>query len=193
MGKSKSASKNRKSSLPSSPWLFINDATSDDTFGDAIVANLVSLIPKAGIAVQASPGHPLYDANWEPGTTNDTVLVFLRRQLDASNAVVTSNHRREKAIELGRNYASVSLTKDSSVAAHGSKVDWGTNHLEVNTTHLVARQAAEKIFKWLCKLCGSSLLPSLNFSPRLTTVSCSQSSYCPRDTPPDPRSRHAGR
>jgi hypothetical protein len=154
MGKSKSASKNRKSSLPKAPWLFVNDATSNNVFGDEIVANLVSLIPKAGITVQAPPDHQLYDVSWEPRTPDDTILVFLRRQLDASDAVETSNDRREKAIELGKNYASVNLTKDSSVAVQGSKVDWGTNHLEVNTTHLAAPQVAEQIFKWLCKLSG---------------------------------------
>lgn len=154
MGKSKSASKGRKSPLPKAPWLYINDATSDDKFGDDVVASVVSLIPKAGISrpgpTQRSQSCP--DAKWELLAPDDTVLIFARRQLNVNDAVETANDRREKAIELGMNFASVNLTKDSSAADHGSTVDWGTNHLQLNTTCLAAPQAAEKIFKWLCKL-----------------------------------------
>jgi hypothetical protein len=154
MGKSKSASKNRKSSLPEAPWLYINDATSDDKFGDDVLANLVALIPKAVISCPgpAERNYSRCDTYWESVAPDDAILIFAHRQLNASDAVETANDCREKAIELGKNFASVNLTKDSSVAEHGSTVDWGTNHLALSTAHLAVPQAAEKIFKWLCKL-----------------------------------------
>ena len=146
MGKSKSKSKTPTSSLPKAPWLYINDTTSDETLGDAIVGSLVSLIPKAKTSPRCSAG-------WVPNfkAMDDTVVIFADRELDFGRAVQTANARREKAIELGKNFASVNLTNNTS-AEYVDKVDWGTNHLDVNTSRLTARAAAEKIFRWLCKL-----------------------------------------
>jgi hypothetical protein len=154
MGKSKSASKSRTPYLPQAPWLYVNNTTSDGLFGDQIVGNLMSLIPKSDIALPKEIDHYHPDACWVPlvNSPDDTIVIFVDRQLDLSRAVQTANSRRENAIELGKNLTSVNLTNNSSVADHENKLDWGTNHLEVNTTHLTARAAAEKIFKWLCKL-----------------------------------------
>jgi hypothetical protein len=145
--KSKPVANTRNCSLPKAPWLYLNDTTSDGISGDAIANNLISLIPKAVISTHLSAGDV-------PKVTSpeDTIVVFVDHQLDESTAAQTADTLREKTIELGKNFTSVNLTRNSSAAEHVNKVDWGTNHLEVNTTHRTAPAAAEKIFKWLCKL-----------------------------------------
>lgn len=182
--KSKSAAGNRKSGLPKAPWLFVNDATSDAKFGDQVLADLMSLIPIARISHLDldEPNHRCSGVDWKWPATENCIVIFGCRQLDASAASETANERREKAIELGKNFASVNLTKDGSATEHGSTVNWGTNHLELNTTRLTAPQAADKIFKWLCKLsrlwhfcglprCPPPLLRVSPFTFLLTTFS----------------------
>lgn len=193
--KSKSAAGNRKSGLAQAPWLFINDATSDAALYDQVVANLVSLIPIARISRLDSeePNHLHPNGCWERPTTENCIVIFGRRQLDASAAVEAANEGREKAIELGKNFASVNLTKDGSLTGNGGTVNWGTNHLELNTTQLAAPQAADKIFRWLCKLsrlwhfyCLVHSAPVPFFHVLLTTFSCSQGPCCPRNATSDP-------
>jgi len=154
MGKSKSAAKNGNSSLPKAPWLYVNDTISDNKIGDEIVTELVSLIPKADTALPVKIDHYPDDACWKPlaSSPDDTIVIVVDRQSDLSRAVQTANAHREKTIELGKNFTSVKLTSDSSLVGHGTTADWGTNHLELNTAHLTAQAAAERIFKWLCKL-----------------------------------------
>jgi hypothetical protein len=144
--KSRPVANTRNCSLPKAPWLYLNDTTSDEISGDAIANNLISLIPKAVISTHLSAGDV-------PKVTSpeDTIVVFVDHQLDENTAAQTADTLREKTIELGKNFTSVNL-RNSSAAEHVNKVDWGTNHLEVNTTHRTAQAAAEKIFKWLCKL-----------------------------------------
>jgi hypothetical protein len=192
--KSKPVGNTRNCSLPKAPWLYLNDTTSDEILGDAIANNVISLIPKAVISTHLNAGNV-------PKVTSpeDTIVVFVDHQLDQSIAAKTADTLREKTIELGKNFTSVNLTRNSSTAAHVNKVDWGTNHLEVNTTNRTAPAAAEKIFKWLCKLlyllsvfsffhiaCPlySALLSYIG--PLLTTSLRSQSSHCPRDPSPHP-------
>ena len=143
--KSKSAT---AAGLPQAPWLFVNDATSDAKGGDQVLASLVSLIPIARISRPDSeePNH------LRPGAAAENcIVIFGCRQLDVRAAVEAANERREKAIELGKNFASVNLTSSGSAAQRGSTVNWGTNHLDLDTTRLAAPQAADKIFRWLCK------------------------------------------
>jgi len=192
--KSKPVANTRNCSLPKAPWLYLNDTTSDGISGDAIANDLISLIPKAVISTHVSAG----DVS-KVTSPEDTIVVFVDHQLDESIAAQTADTLREKTIELGKNFTSVNLTRNSSAAEHVNKVDWGTNHLEVNTAHRTAPAAAEKIFKWLCKL----LYPLRVFSPSillaplystllsyidhlLTTSPRSQSSHCPRDPSPHP-------
>ena len=156
--KSKPVANTRNCSLPKAPWLYLNDTTSDGISGDAIANDLISLIPKAVISTHLSAGNVPKVASPE-----DTIVVFVDHQLDESIAAQTADTLREKTIELGKNFTSVNLTRNSSAAEHVNKVDWGTNHLEVNTTHRTAPAAAEKIFKWLCKL----LYPLRVFSPSI--------------------------
>ena len=147
MGKSKSASKDRTSSLPKAPWLYINDPNSENVLGDGIVGSLKSLIPKAEIS-------PFFTAGWVPNSNSmdETVYIFVDRELDLTLAAQAANTFREKTIELGKNFASVNMTSSSSVVGDGDKIAWGTIHMDVNVTSLTARQTADKIFKWLCKL-----------------------------------------
>ena len=147
--KSKSSTENGKAGLPQAPWLFVNDATPDAKGGDQVVAHLVSLIPIARLS-----GLELEEPNHSrPGAaTENCIVIFSRRQRDVCAAVEAANERREKAIEMGKNFASVNLTGSGAAAEHGSTVNWGTNHLDLDTTRLAAPQAADKIFRWLCKL-----------------------------------------
>ena len=193
--KSKPVANTRNCSLPKAPWLYLNDTTSDEITGDAIANGLISLIPKAVISTHLSAGNV-------PQVTSpeDTIVVIVDHQLDESIAAQTADTLREKTIELGKNFTSVNLTRNSSAAEHVNKVDWGTNHLEVNTTHRTASAAAEKIFKWLCKLlyplraffffniaCPHSTVRSCHITGPLLTISqCSQSFHCPRDPSPHP-------
>jgi hypothetical protein len=189
--KSKPVANARNCSLPKAPWLYLNDTTSDEITGNAIANDLISLIPKAVVSTHLNAG--------KVTSPEDTIVVFVDHQPDESIAAQTADTLREKTIELGKNFTSVNLTRNSSAAEHVNKVDWGTNHLEVNTTHRTAPAAAEKIFKWLCKLLcplrgfpSSILLAPLynTFSPPtgplLTTSQRSQSSHCPRDPSPHP-------
>jgi hypothetical protein len=145
--KSKHAANARNCSLPKAPWLYLNNSTSDVICGNDVANNLISLIPKAVILTNLSAGNV-------PKVTSpeDTIVVFVDHQLDQSMAIQTADALREKTIELAKNFTSVNLTGNNSTAESANKVDWGTNHLEVNTTQRRAPAAAEKIFKWLCKL-----------------------------------------
>jgi hypothetical protein len=145
--KSKSVAKARNCSLPKAPWLYLNETTSGVIFGNAVAKALVSLIPKAVISTSLGAGNV-------PKVTSpeDTIVIFVDHQIDQSVAAQTADTLREKTIELSKNFTSVNLTRNNSAAERVNKVDWGTNHLEVNTTHNTAPAAAEKIFRWLCKL-----------------------------------------
>jgi hypothetical protein len=145
--KSKPVAGARNCSLPKAPWLYLNGTTSDVIFGNAVAKNLISLIPKAVISTNLGAGNV-------PKVTSpeDTIVIFVDHQIDQSIAAQTADTLREETIELGKNFTSVNLTRNSSAAAPVHKVDWGTNHLEVNTAQHTAPAAAEKIFKWLCKL-----------------------------------------
>ena len=191
--KSKPVAKARNSSLPKAPWLYLNNTTSDVIFGNAVAKNLLSLLPKAVISTNLSAGNI-------PKVTSpeDTIVIFVDHQLDQSVAAQTADTLREKTIELSKNFTSVNFTRSSSAAEPVNKVDWGTNHLEVDITRHTAPVAAEKIFKWLCKLpcplagyffhIACSLYSAFlsYIEPPLTTSQRSQSSHRPRDPPPHP-------
>lgn len=192
--KSKPVAKARNCSLPKAPWLYLNDTTSDMTFGNAVAKNLISLIPKAVISTGLGTGNV-------PKVTSpeDTIVIFVDHQVDQSIAAQTADTLREKTIELSKNFTSVNLARNNSAAERVNKVDWGTNHLEVNATQHTAPAAAEKVFKWLCKLplsawgdfspvllARSALLSCLKSKPLLTTPQRSQGSHCPRDPSPHP-------
>lgn len=119
--------------------------------GNEVSTSLVSLIPKAAISCLCGQSHGRPYADSDLRAPADCVLILACGETDAGTAVKLASGLREKAIELGKNFVSVNLTKDRSMMEHAGPVDWGTNHLELNTTHLSTAKAADKIFKWLCK------------------------------------------
>ena len=149
------------SPLPNAPWIYINDASSVNS---DVISALAALIPKVvvktalpsevvgrivkkaelirGIRAKLAPTNPMDTAVW----------IFEDKQTNVKIAAETASKYHEASIKHGCNFVSVNLTKHCSQKTDGDKIHWGANHVDLHVAMTEPGAAAEKIFKWLCRL-----------------------------------------
>lgn len=144
--------------LPEAPLIYINDPSQDLQYANY----LRDLIPNSTLIAL-----PKKD---QLGNTFGTVLDALSvkvaaRELDdgivllceslpdskVAEKINTVKTFQQEAIKNGRNFASINLCSDETVAPAG-KLTWGSNHVEVITETKSTQEVAEKVYQWLCML-----------------------------------------
>jgi len=153
MARSKS-SKRQGSALPKPPIVFINDSTGGH---QSVPQKLAGLVPQPAIySGLTERGKPRYNAGATPDPTAGlSELPIITNYLgDVHRAAEAATSFWADAVKNGQNFISINLTERKAEEKSATKPDWGTNHLEFEMAGLTTDEAAEKIFKWLCKLPG---------------------------------------
>lgn len=144
--KSKKSGKStvQSTGLPFAPWIYISDPCEGSPNAHALAA----MIPKTALLNHRTTSATIVKKITKPAF-NDTVCLIINNNVDgyAEHSLEYSNRMKEAAIEHANNYVSVYLTTDADMP----KLNWGTNHLNLNISDLTPQGVAETVYKWLCK------------------------------------------
>lgn len=127
--------------MPNAPWIYISDPTPGTTYSKELAA----LIPDV-LQLNLDRTVPAACALKIPKKCTSLVLITDPRS-DNDNLQKTKNSSqlKERAINVGSNFASVNIMNDVSKVSAAD--NFGTNHLNISA----APGIAAKISKWLCE------------------------------------------
>ncbi|KIV83998.1 hypothetical protein PV11_05978 [Exophiala sideris] len=141
--------------LPQAPIVYINDPTEDLRYAHYLrdlIPNCTCIPLPDKELLNNSFGTELdtLSVKVAAGSPDDGIVLLCESGPDSKPAekINTVKLFREEAIKHGRNFASVNLSSMESVTS-GSKLDWGTNHLEMHLRGQSTEEVANKVYHWL--------------------------------------------
>ena len=178
------------SSLPNTPWVYMNDPTENYR----VTWALNQILPKS--AMYSSPSDTA--VSWPDLLTatlklDSMIPIVYDRYSDVgvnlTDKITSMNGLRKAAVKCGSNFVSVNIYQgDGKGTKKKDLKKWGTNHLEIQAKSNDAKdwvEVAEKIYRWLC-MCFKLLVRSA-VMPANVPRSSSQSLHSSRDAPSHPR------